>query len=94
MTDSVFKLAVAGAMEIDEVIAAADAVPGQTCETAEIRGVELQRIDRAKETTVVFFTSGEESARAFQKVVEKSGRKARVDKADPKELLSSEPVQN
>ncbi len=92
MTDRVYKLAVAAAMEMEEIIALADTIPEQTCKMAEVRGVELQRIDESKETTVVFFTSGEESARAFQEAVEKTRRQARVGKADPKELLSSEPV--
>ncbi len=92
MTEKMFKLSVAAAMEMEEVIAMADAVPEQTSETAGTRGVELQRIDRSKDTTVVFFVSGKEGARAFREVFEKAGRKARVTKADPKELFSCDSI--
>lgn len=92
MTNVLFKLSVAAPMELDDVVSAADAVPTLASEKAEVRGIELQRIDRGEESTVVFFTGGEDSARAFRKAVKQGDRKARITKANEKELLSPEPV--
>ena len=95
MTDiPLWKVVIDRTIDLDEVIAAADMVPAATPVDAPVRGVQLQRVDTTERATVIFVSTSDEGAKAFARIL--GGREdgtARVDRAEPKELMAEEAIE-
>jgi acetolactate synthase small subunit len=88
-----WKVVVKRRLEMAEVMLIADEVPDVTDAAAEIRGVELQRIDTSRDRTVIFVTASPESARAFAATLKGSEKDIpRYAEASPDELMARELV--
>ena len=95
MTDiPLWKIKIAVPLELDTVLFAADAVPEATPETAAVRGMQLQRIDRTEGATVVFASTSEDGVRAFARIVADRTRSGapHIAKADQRALHARDAI--
>ena len=84
---SLWKVVVDRPLDMAEVMRVADTVPAATDPAAEVRGVELQRVDTTRGRTVIFVASSPEGAKAFADALG-----AKLAEASADELRAPGPV--
>jgi hypothetical protein len=69
-----WKLVVERPLSLSEVVGIADEVPAVTPGDAEVRGLELMRVDTSRNRTVIFAAGSAESIASFAELAMKPAR--------------------